>query len=255
VELLLSIFRFAYNDVSGNPDDFGFDLSDSTTGIVRPEHLDEWTERDLTSPSLFPYAPASVCSLWRDTMSLVPKFWRRMVILVDAPATPLAAVVSQLAWSRDRHLEVIVTRRAFRGSVNGQHDRLNVDAIMKLLLPHIHRIKKLRFSVMFSSSLPSFPTDFHGTVAIMERLELQCIEDDGCTDYTEPVTALTDKEEAKFPKLTSLVIDGRNYYEACKRDTRWTNEIATVCSLTVSHFKPKPGESFTDHEFYDLSQH
>ena len=179
-------------------------------------------------------------------MSLLPKFWRHRVILVDTPATPLAAVISQLRWSCDCHLKVIVTRRAFCRPINGQHDRLNINAIMKILLLHIHHIRKLCFSVMFSSSLPSFQTDFHSTAVIMERLKLQCTEDDSCTNYTEPVTAATHKEEAKFPKLMSLVIDGDTQHAPP------TSESMRTLNFTVLYFLDTPSTlshimRFTEH--------
>ena len=91
--------------------------------------------------------------------------------------------------------------------------------------------------------------NFHDTATIMENLTLWCMEDDGGTNHTGPVSNSTEEEEFECPELTSLVIDGRNYYKACRRDSRWTNYIDTISSLTVSHFKPRLGESFTTHEF------
>ena len=152
------------------------------------EHLDDRTEGDLTSPFLFPYAPASVCSLWPGIMSRIPKFWRLVVILVDVPGTPLSVVEEQLAWSRDRRLEVIVTRRALYEPIDGQQEWSNVIALMKILHSHIHCIKRLRFDVMFSSSLPSFPPDFHGIASTLKDLELQRKEDDGGTHHNELIT-------------------------------------------------------------------
>jgi hypothetical protein len=115
---------------------------------------------------------------------------------------------------------------------------------MDLIVPHIHRIRKLSINVMFSSSLPSFPTDFHGTAAAMRNLELQCKEDDGGSHLRESV-ALTDREEFRCPKLEYLAIDGRNCYEACRSDPQWTDKIDNVTGLTITHFHPNPGESFS----------
>jgi hypothetical protein len=172
LELLLIIFKFAYEDVSENifrtiEFDDEPDEPDDEPPMAVPEHFDRWSERDLTSPSLFPYALASVCSVWREAMSLVPKFWRRVVILTDPPATPLSAIVSQLAWSRDRELEVIVTRRDLHNAVKDPRERSNMISIMNILCSHIHRIRELHFDVVFSSSLPFFPTDFRGSAPIL----------------------------------------------------------------------------------------
>jgi hypothetical protein len=101
---------------------------------------------------------------------------------------------------------------------------------------------------MYSSSLPSFLTDFHGTATILECLDFQCREDDGGPDLNTSVT-LTDHEQFTCPQLTTLYIDGRNYYEACRRDAHWTDTIATIKSLSISYFNPQPGESFTTYDF------
>jgi hypothetical protein len=118
---------------------------------------------------------------------------------------------------------------------------------MNLIVPHIHRIRELSINVMFSSSLPSFPTDFHGTAAMMLNLELQCRVDDGVSHRREAV-ALIDREAFRCPKLKYLVIDGRNYYEACRSDPQWTQKIASIVKLTISHFYPNLGESFSPDE-------
>jgi hypothetical protein len=149
---------------------------------------DRWLEGDLMSTSLFPYAPASVSSFWRDVMSSMPKCWGRMVIFVDPPATPLSIIASQLLWSRDGQLDVFITRRALC-DVDGRHERSQVVAIMNIISPHIYRIRNLSINVMFSSSLPSILTDFHGIAAMMLNLELQCKEDDGGSYRSESVAA------------------------------------------------------------------
>jgi hypothetical protein len=71
--------------------------------------------------------------------------------------------------------------------------------------------------------------------------------DDGGADRSEQV-ALTDREEFRCPKLKCLTIDGRNCYEACRIDPQWTDRIANIWKLTISHFHPNPGESFSPHE-------
>ena len=61
-ELLFVIFKLALDD-------------------ERFRSLDlEWYKFDALSPTLFPFAVAAVCSLWRDIVSLVPNYWKRIVI-------------------------------------------------------------------------------------------------------------------------------------------------------------------------------
>jgi hypothetical protein len=182
-------------------------------------------------------------------MSLIPKFWSRVVFLIDPPATPLSALLSALSWSPDVQLDVIITRRAFHDSVDRDHEKAQILSIMNIIGSHIHRIRTLRFEVMFSSSLPSFPTDFHGTATILNRLELQCKADEGGSDNSiSAALSIPAHEEFECPILSLLVIDGRNYYEACRRNAGWIDKISTVLDLTISHFKPRPGESFSIYE-------
>jgi len=200
----LFIFELVYEDVTENTlRDLVFDSDDepdeppTRMAMASFEHSDSWNEPDLNSPSLFPYSLASVCSAWRDATSLVPKFWKRVVILTDPPATLLLAIESQLAWSPDRDLEVTVTRRNLDDHVKDPHERSHMISIMKILCSQIHRIREIRFDAVFSSSLPSFITDFHGNATIFKRLHLQCREDDGGPDCDE-AAALTERGEFEF---------------------------------------------------------
>jgi hypothetical protein len=60
---------------------------------------------------------------------------------------------------------------------------------------------------------------------------------------------MPEHEIFECPILRVLVIDGRNYYEACRRDARWTDKMSSVVDLTISNFKPRPGESFSSYGF------
>jgi hypothetical protein len=199
---------------------------------------------------MFPYAIASTCTIWRDVMLSVPRFWRHLVILVDSPATPLSAIASHLSWSRDQPLDITITRRwGSDNPVDGRLERSRIIAIMNILDSHLHLIRELCFDVMFSSSLPSFPYCFRGSAPILKRLELRCKEDDGGHDSGTPIhSSITEHEQFQCPELTSLVIDGRNYYEACNYDATWMDDFSSVVNLTISRFKPCRAEWFSIRE-------
>jgi hypothetical protein len=222
---------------------------------IKPDSLYSWRKVDLRSPALFPYAIAAVCSLWRDVASMVPEFWTRVVVLVDSPTTPLPAVVSQLSWSRDLSLDITITTWAGNDPTDGRQERVHIKSIMKVLNPHMHRLRQLIFNVKFSSSLPSFPDDFHGTANLLRNLRLLCREDDGgdteADDDTEP-TNPTQHEAFACPKLSMLTIDGRNCYNNCMTDASWIDKIPIASYLTIAHFKPQPGESFSYDQFLPL---
>jgi hypothetical protein len=148
-------------------------------------------------------------------------------------------------------LNVVITRRTFDGPVDGPHERALIASIMKLLCPHIHRFQQLHFDVMLSSSLPSFPNDFHGTATILTTLRLECREDDGVPIHSnnnrESVDP-TQHESFQCPDLSMLIIDGRNCYNAYKRGVRWTGELVGLYDLTIAHFRPQPGESLSAYD-------
>jgi hypothetical protein len=81
--LLLIIFGLVYHDM-----------------LLRfPWARRQLLEEDFTSASLFPYAIASVSALWRDAMSLEPKFWQRVIIFIDDPAISLSTLATTcLIW-------------------------------------------------------------------------------------------------------------------------------------------------------------
>jgi hypothetical protein len=119
-ELLMMIFKLVY---------------DQETKTSKFLDSPKWIEKDIMSSSLFPYAIASVCSLWKDVMSLVPDFWTRVVVLVDSPSILPSVVIS---WSRDLPIDLIITRKDSEHSVDTQQERTQAVSIMKTLVdPHV----------------------------------------------------------------------------------------------------------------------
>src|ERR1700733_5612324 len=43
---------------------------------------------------------ASVCTIWRDVMSLVPEFWTHIFIHLDSEMFSIEDISAQLQWSR-----------------------------------------------------------------------------------------------------------------------------------------------------------
>jgi hypothetical protein len=137
--------------------------------LVHPQVIIElsskWIFTNINSPSLFAYAIATVCSHWRDIMSLVPEFWTHIVIPIDVDASTPPTTV--LLWSRNLPLNVTITRVDFAHDADVHHEQDQVMSVMKILVhSHGHRSRKPRFHVMFSASLPPFPAVFKALGAI-----------------------------------------------------------------------------------------
>ncbi|EDR08281.1 uncharacterized protein LACBIDRAFT_327388, partial [Laccaria bicolor S238N-H82] len=92
--------------------DCKIDLNDGGT-------LTEWNDHDdLTSPSVFPYALASVCKQWYDLMLLVPEFWTRLVVFVDSQPTSTTDLRAQLSASRDRTKRLALCKISHLSSID-----------------------------------------------------------------------------------------------------------------------------------------
>jgi hypothetical protein len=78
------------------------------------------------------------------------------------------------------------------------------------------------------------------------------VEDDGgaSADVGELSLSTIHDEPLQCPNLGELTIDGRNYFNACKRNVNWTKMFPTVSALSISHFTPIAirSESFTSSE-------
>ena len=184
-------------------------------------------------------------------MYMTPEFWTRIVILIDSSSFSLSAITSQLAWSRDLILELAVTSRAGTlATANGEHERARVMSVMRVIGPHIRRCRAIAFNVRFSSSLPSFPNGFNGAAKYLRSLKLECAEDDGGADDGTMVPAAV-HDKFPCPNISRLIIDGRNYYNACQRNIHWTEMLPYVRDLSISHFTPVTtrSESFTTSNF------
>jgi hypothetical protein len=227
-ELLLSIFQFVYV------------MSIQTPESTYSESSMEWKNEDSLSPSLFPYAIASVCSFWRDVMLMTPAFWTRIVILVDARPTPLSMIECQLAWTRNLPIEVTITSRATWRIPVHPHEKARVASVMAIIAPQLRRCRKLRIDVSLSSSLPSFPSSFHGDAPLLEELRLECDSDDGDSDAA--IGSLETQITTRFqcPALWKLAIDGRNFYNTCE-EGKWPSfEFPAVNDLAISRFTGHP---------------
>ena len=124
------------------------------------DHL-EWQDSDVEPSSLFPHAIAAVCSFWKDIMSSVPQFWTRLMVFVDSPTIPQLVITSQLSWSRDLPLDVIVIRRNLDHVVDSQHERKHVMSLMETVInPRIHRLRKLASTSDSAPPSPHFLTIF-----------------------------------------------------------------------------------------------
>ncbi|KAG2128280.1 hypothetical protein DEU56DRAFT_758469 [Suillus clintonianus] len=215
IELLLAIFTHLYQ---------------SSRRLTQTG--EKWGLDDPLS-SLFPYAPAAVCSVWCSVLSRVPEFWTRVVIRVDSQYTRSRDVRRYFEWSRDLHLDVIITRHRDEFEGDDKQERSKVRNATRELVRHIARCRSIRFNVMYSSSLPSLLHDFHQKDAPhLHTLKLNCKVDDGGSPPQKLVHWRFDA-----PGLRNLYLDARNFFDVCVDRNNWLRRLHGLSSLSVSRYR------------------
>jgi len=239
-ELLLIILKTVYVDtrqcvmmidphiLCEGPCDCKLDLNEG--------YLTKWNDHDdLTSPSAFPYALASVCKRWYDLMLLVPEFWTRLVIFVDSQPIPIADLRAQLSASRDCGFEAhIINRKDAIGEDCMERDR--VQAVVEALSPHFHRCERLTFDVMHNSSIPSIRRNFSGSYPHLKELLMECkIHDSKPQEVGENEV----KASPLFPNLDRIALTGSAFADSYQNPS-WFSKIETkkleLCK--ISHLSP-----------------
>ncbi|KIJ08842.1 hypothetical protein PAXINDRAFT_18052, partial [Paxillus involutus ATCC 200175] len=184
---------------------------------------------DFPSSTLFPNALAMVCCAWRKMLSSVPSFWTRVVIAIDGNATPLCLIEGSFEWSRPLPIDVLISPYSSTCDENpGEGHR--VEAVMRYLLPELHRCRSIRINTIQVSSLPQL-RGFSGQALLLRKLEF------GCTAYDpraeEEPGDVAVPLELMCPELETLHLNGRNFCNVCPPSSEYDPTFA--CDLWLSH--------------------
>lgn len=196
-----------------------------------------WPDQDdiHASSTLFPYSLAGVCSAWRDTLSINPLYWTRIIVYIDQRTPPpIEQFKTYVTLSGDLPISVVVTRKSYE---DAEYDESkHVRPIVASLRPHLSRCYSIHFDLLHSTYLPSVGADFHGTAPMLRALKLECRVYDG--DINDPPEMLP-HQRVSFPFLNNLILDGRTFFEA------YTVPGWQAClrsrgriSISISHYSP-----------------
>jgi len=257
-ELLSIIFKFAHKNRTpiqpkrdiiptwmrmDGPEGF----KQSVMALVHPT-----IPQDPKSPTLFPYSLAAVCSLWRDILYAYPKFWTLVVLFIDSKPTSLVEASLLLKRSRERRIDVFITRRdQLLPTLHPDlHERCQIDAFLRILKPHLHRCRSLHLDAHLSSSFPIIYKSFHRIQApYLKSMEFVCDahafpedddddldDDDNLDSYDNLDNDYDLANDAGFefdPDLTHLIINGNYFHQNSKYPSTWMHRLEQI---TIAHY-------------------
>ncbi|KAH6903252.1 hypothetical protein BKA70DRAFT_1433764 [Coprinopsis sp. MPI-PUGE-AT-0042] len=182
----------------------------------------------------FPYTPAAVCRMWRQTMVASPIFWTRPVVFVDGknPLDSLHTLRAFIHRSGDLPLILAVVRKDY----NVTHDLeegMSVSLFLEVIFANLERFNDVYFHVHQSSSLPSISRFRYHQPAHpnLVRLAMHSDRDDGANcDISIPRFLAASHWP---PALTNLKIDGRNFISMAKEPFTWSIVLSQLKSLAV----------------------
>ncbi|KIJ07436.1 hypothetical protein PAXINDRAFT_173490, partial [Paxillus involutus ATCC 200175] len=193
------------------------------------------------SSTIFPNALAMVCSAWRNTLSSVPFFWTRVAIAIDGNATPHSLIKGSFEWSRPLPIDVLIAPYSSTCDENpGEGHR--VEAVMRYLVPELHRCRSIRFNTNQVSSLPPLQA-FSGQASLLRTLEF------GCTPYypwaEEEPGDVAVPLDLVCPELENLHLNGRNFCNVCPPKSQsdpsftydlWLSHLPKLTSLAITNY-------------------
>ncbi|KIJ59290.1 hypothetical protein HYDPIDRAFT_190588 [Hydnomerulius pinastri MD-312] len=233
-EILLRIFRHLYFE-NRLPRYWVYGTTE-----WKDEELD-WEDCDLSSPTVFPYAPALVCSRWSRVLSEHPLFWTRVVIAIDDDERHRKMVSESLSWSKDRLIEIEVVRRSYSHNKDHAGETAMVNQIMPCIVQHLHRCQSICFKLIYTSSFPDLRKWFRGDASSLNSLELKSdIEDQTIVDRPS-LSGSKDRFRFATPKLRNLQIDGTNFHRACIIRSTWIANAYDLSHITID--APIPSSS------------
>lgn len=175
---------------------------------------------------------ASLFPLWRVAMSPISSLWTHFVVWTGRDPTPLDEIREYLSWSRDKPLDIFILRR-YDPSLEDRTEKEYVQAVVELLLPHMHRWRVLCMKVLRSSSLPIPHVDMKGQAKILRRLHLDFVIDDLTTSQTSvPITGLFDT-----PALNVLSMGGVHFRDAYVKPGWEPSILPALTFLTITGYR------------------
>jgi len=217
---------------------------------VSPERASEDRVCDLRSPTLFPFAPALVCQSWCNVLACSPHYWDRLILYADEDSP---ALVGALSWSKDRPLNILIASRISdltegKQVLENQRTGFIIDALM----PHIHRCRKITFSVLYASSLPSLASIFNQNPVDLIDLTFEIHFDDIQKPLPFPENPdISCFPNALFPKLERLSMNGRTFMDLGRSRPDLLKGLRADLELCISQFKfsDKVEDGYTVLEF------
>ena len=183
-----------------------------------------------------PYALAAVCTRWRATLRLSPKFWTDVVLYTSGNNVLTHREV--LANSDSLPIRIFITRDERSTKMQDFFEGCAVRHILSLCRPHMYRCTTLHIDVAYHHSLPPLQS-IRGDTSSLTSFGLY-------TDsFTQSVDVRVDVEYnaseilvSNLKSLTSLTLDGFSFQQAMDNRplSQWDQWSKEVRVLNINHF-------------------
>ncbi|KIJ66164.1 hypothetical protein HYDPIDRAFT_27347 [Hydnomerulius pinastri MD-312] len=244
IELLIQIFEDVHLTCC-EKSSRSHGTNDTGANLAHPTYE---TSYDPCSPSLFPYNVAAVCQSWKDIVcsGSFPAFWTRVVVVVGLTTPQM--VVDILSWSGGLPLGVSVITcgsswaEQKKAAESTQAEAASAESITRLILPHIKRIRSLRYFLSRSSSLAAARRVLRGKARMLEAFVMECEEDDGegSNGVGKEERSVEDlhEDDCGWKLITHAVqhlrVDNYTFKPACYPKSDGFNDLYRLRSITLS---------------------
>ena len=210
-------------------------------GHVGPD-VPAYCVRSERPSSRFPENLASVCRLWREILATVSSFWKRLVIWVGRDPTPLPKIIKYLHYSRLEPIDIFLLRR-YDPRIEDETERVQVETVMKILVPHMDRWRSFIASLLHSSSLPRPAFDLTGRADLLQALHLDVIHD----EVVLPKVTADMVQPFETPALKRLSMGGLHFRESYVKLYPLTPLPPDLAELTLREYDiPLPSFPLVD---------
>ncbi|EIW81494.1 hypothetical protein CONPUDRAFT_154034 [Coniophora puteana RWD-64-598 SS2] len=186
---------------------------------------------NVHSKTMFPYACAEVCRRWLAISAMDARFWRRVVIPIDAPYVTREVIQTVLEASRKN--SKITVDICYRGAplMDPSLEHVRIKLAMECLRPHLSRCSEFTLGGLYRSSTVLLARLFE-CIVLPEVVDLTLASSIVDTDERFALTVLD------CPKLHRVDLDARSLADFVLSSAGWKLWKKCEPVLSATSYRP-----------------